>query len=179
MARGLLYLLFPAALVILGLASASQGIIELAPGQVAQDELTLAYEDQELSIQITGPSSNWILDPTTTPNEATGILVVKATVPWQIHVFADPATKGYLTEYDPASTQFVSDGLKLDNPMSVSAESGNNVDLSEGGMLVKGTGSRTVLLTFSQEVTLKDPVLAGGHVYRIILDFACSPDDEV
>lgn len=167
------------AVAVVWLASCGQGAIELAPGQIASEELILAYQSQEMSVHVTGPSSNWILDPTASLSTASASMIVEATLPWQIFVSSDPTTKGYLTEYDPSNDNFISGGLRLESPLSVMAEPGYEVDLSQGGMLAEGLGSKTLPLTFSQDVTFSDPVLSEGHEYRVIIEFISVPADVV
>jgi hypothetical protein len=166
-------------LALVGLAPCGQGAIELAPGQIASEELILSSQSQEISVHVTGPSSNWVLDPTSSPSTASGSMVVEATIPWVISVSPDPTTNGCLAEYDPASSQFVSDGHRLKSSLSIRAESGNEVDLSKGGILAEGTDSKTLQLTFRQDVAFDDPVLSDGHEYRMILEFTSLPSDVV
>lgn len=132
---------------------------------------------QELEIAATTSSSTWTLDPENSPNELSGTITVNSDAGWQIMVRADTTTGGYPTEFDTSTSEFVADGKNLSHPMKISAEGGNEVDLSdpEDGLLIEGSGDKTIQITLKQEVTWSDIALPEGRSYRIVLSFIGTP----
>jgi hypothetical protein len=90
-------------------------------------------------------------------------------------VSGNAATSGHMSEYDAATSQYVSGGKKLKTSLKITAENGNEVDLSKGGLLVQGFGDKTIPITFEQAATKDDKHLPNGHYYRISLTFTASP----
>ena len=173
----LLMVLLPLAILASEPASASSDPVEAAPGQAVGGELTLSASGPapEISIQAPGSISDWTLDPQQTVNIKEQTITVNATGPWQISVYPDSITLGYLTEYDSANSQFVQGGARLSSPLTFTAKNGNTVDLSAGGVLVQGQGDEVVPITLEQKVTWNDPALPDGHTYQIGLTFSGSP----
>lgn len=165
-----------AIILSLEVINADSGIVEAVPGQAVGSEITLGSDTfDEISILPPTPIFDFTLDPTQPTSMRQGTMFVDAKGSWQILASADNG--GYMAEYDTVTHQFVSDGKKLKTPMIISAEKGNEVDLSKGGVLVKGSGKKAVLLTFVQRVTLDDDTLPDGHEYQIFLTFTGSVDD--
>ena len=172
--RSLISLLIAASL-ILGL---SQGVPEAAPGQPVVGEITLT-PGSEPNVAITAPLdfSGWNFVPGEV-NQRTGILHVHASKKWQISVAADTDTDGHMTEYASAhgggkKSGYVESGERLKNSMKVKAQGYNEVDLSQGGVLIPGgpAGDFDIPITFSQEVTWDDKPLPEGHTYRMVISF--------
>jgi hypothetical protein len=167
---------FLSAYFTLGLISADSGIINAAPGQIVTDEITLGNAGQsEISIQAPASFFGWTLNPSQGPSTRQGTLLVEATGSWQIMVSANTVTGGHMAEYDPSTSQYISEGKKLKTSLKITAENGNEVDLSKGGLLVQGLGDRTIPITFEQTATKDDKHLPNGHDYRISLTFTASP----
>ena len=97
-AKSLISMLIVASL-ILGL---SQGVPEAAPGQPVVGEITLSPESKP-NVAIIAPMeiSSWNFLPGKV-NQRTGILHVHASRKWQISIFADPNTRGHMSEYATA-----------------------------------------------------------------------------
>lgn len=154
---------------------ADSSTMEAVPGQAVGSEITIGSDtSDEIFIQPPTPIFGFTLDPTQPTSTRQETMVVDAKGSWQILVSADAATGGHMAEYDTATHQFVPGGKKLKTPMIISAENGNEVDLSKGGVLVKGSGKKVVLLTFIQGVTLDDDTLPNGDEYQIFLTFTGS-----
>lgn len=157
-------------------ASSDPNSLGAAPGQLIADVLDLGTEDQsEISIQAPASFLDWTIDPTQGPSTRQGTLFVEATGCWQIMVTANAATSGHMIEYDPYTSQYVSGGKKLKTPLRITAENGNAVDLSQGGLLAQGSGQKNICITFEQTATKDDRPLPKGHDYRISLTFTASP----
>lgn len=148
--------------------------IEGSPGETVAGEITLGTGDE---ISIAAPSfiSGWTLNPSNLASTRGASLTIEATGDWQVSVSADDTTGGYATESDKASIQFVPDGKKLKNPMTIRAEDGDDVDLSKGGVLAKGSGNKNLTIILTQAATAEDKPLQEGHDYRLILTFIGSP----
>ncbi|HPE63703.1 MAG TPA: hypothetical protein PLQ49_06320 [Methanothrix sp.] len=132
--------------------------------------------------------SDWSLSPVGDGmNEVVGTLQVGANGNWQVTAkdLDTTTTNGFMTEHD--GTGYVTtDPEQLDSPMSISVESGGNVDtgyevtLPTGGMIAKGgtTGGenemKDVEVTFKQPVSWNDKPLEDGHSYRIVVTFTIS-----
>jgi hypothetical protein len=174
-----LILLLIAASFILGL---SQGVPEVAPGQPVVGEITLCPGSRP-NAAIIAPMeiSGWNLVPGKI-NQQTGILHVHASGKWQISISADPNTGGHMTEYASAygrskKSGYVEGGERLKNSMKVYAQGYNEVDLTQGGLLIprRPAGEYDIPITFSQYVAWNDRPLIESHGYHIIVNFFSSP----
>lgn len=174
-------LLFVGALVIMSSAQ-SETPISAAPGQAVMDYITLGAESQN-EISITLPTfESFAFSPKNSPCTmlSSTPLVVNSinsgASGWSISVSA-VTNGGSLAEYDLSASQYVSNGEILRTPLKIIAEGGNEVDLSNGGVLIQKVGANTpasVPLTLSQDVTWQDKALHNGHVYRIEISFVAS-----
>jgi hypothetical protein len=177
------YLIFSIAfvaivMVFLGaICSANGGSSPVAPGQIIEDHFILGGEET-YDISITAPTlpPNLNLIPGSDPNNWQGDLIVdpaEGVYHWDVFVSAD-TNGGCMAEYDPANSQYVAGGKKLQNSMVVSTIEGNTVDLSQVGALIGGGGGQdvyTIPVTFEQAVSWQDTPLRNGNVYRIIVSF--------
>jgi len=59
--------------------------------------------------------------------------------------------------------------------MTIRAEDGDDVDLSKGGVLAKGSGNKNLTIILTQAATAEDKPLQEGHDYRLILTFIGYP----
>jgi hypothetical protein len=168
----LLLISFVFYILVFDLASAEGGLMQAAPGQAVGFDLTLDATEAYLEIKGPGPIASWAMQPQDSPNVLQEILIIKANGPWTISVSSDPITAGYMSEYDSAISQFVPGGQQLSQPLTITAEGGNIVDLSQGGVLIQGQGDKVVPITFEQKVAWNDPVLGDGHSYQIALTFS-------
>lgn len=159
-----------------GLASANPDVIYVAPGQTVSGEIVIdANERVELSFQAPKSIPNWVVSQKSSPNTMEVMMVVNATSNWQISVSANANTGGKMAEYNTATFQYISGGKTLKTPMKIKAENGNEVDLSEGGVLVEGSGNQAIPVTFEQVITKEDEPLPKGYIYNIQLHFNVSP----
>jgi hypothetical protein len=133
-----------------------------------------AVGETTLTIEITAPDNigGWALSPVETqPQEQTGTLGVTCNSAWQVTVKdADAATDGKMTDYYDSSYGTT----QLANFLHVAAQTYEVTlpALPAGGIIATGSGDDPdVDVTFKQEVSWSDPVLPGGHSYRIIVTF--------
>lgn len=161
---------------VIGGTTAGSGVIKAAPGQIVSGVLILkAATPDEISIQAPRSILGWTADRAQSINTRQGTLVVNATGGWMITVSADAFTGGFQSEYDTATSQYVPGGKKLNTAMIIRAENGNEVDLTEGGVLVVGSGNKAIPVTFEQKITADDRPLPQGRDYRISLTYKASP----
>jgi hypothetical protein len=147
----------------------SSNAVTAAPGQVVPGYIVLGGNElNAISITVEGDTTNWELDPTKSPVISQGTLVVKGNGPWKVSVSSD--TDGYMVEYDN-DNHYVPGGKKLNTPMNITAQGGNTVDLSKGGVLIEGSGEKIVPIAFEQIVTWKDQSLQQNHIYKAYISF--------
>jgi hypothetical protein len=162
--------------VLIEPAFSDSGAMEGSPGQIIGGEIILGAGGQnEISIIAPDLISGWTMNPSNLVSTKEASLTIEATGDWQVVVSANAATGGYAAEYDKASTQFVPDGKRMKNPMTIRAEDGDDVDLSKGGILTTGSGNKVVTITLTQAATAEDKPLPEGRDYRLILTFTGSP----
>ena len=145
------------------------GILEL--GEVPAKTVSITVPD------VTG----WVLRSGV--NSRLSVINVSADGDWQVTANdAGTTTNGKMTEW--FSGYYITNPKNLVSPMSVSVESGGNIDtgyevvLPVGGMIAKGgdtAGKKNVDVTFKQPVSENDEVLAYGHRYKMTVTFTISP----
>ncbi len=158
------------------------GPIMAAPGQPVKEDITLGEpspEDISITLPAFGPLA---MDPMSSPCivSSSTPLVIDSMNPsasgWGISVSSN-TTGGYMAEYNSSASQYIPDGRKLQTPMKITAEGGNEVDLSKGGTLIQedGTGtSMSIPLSLRQDVLWEDTPLPSGRIYHIEISFIAS-----
>lgn len=146
----------------------SSNVVMAAPGQAVPGYIVLGDGLKAVSITFEGNTTNWQLDPMKSPVINQGTLVIKCDGPWKVSVSSD--TGGYMAEHDNQS-QYVHQGKKLITPMNITAQGGNIVNLSKGGVLIEGSGDKKIPIVFEQVVTWKDQPLPQNHRYKALISF--------
>ena len=168
-----------------GVAQSGESVIEAAPGQTVQEDITLGQGSGEVTLTITDSVSGWTLYSVRTPNRKTGIFRLTTDSPWQVNVFSD--TDGYLSEYDTTTGHYVSGGKRLRMPMNIIVASnsgtpsytGHKVNLRQGGALVQGQSDMhdiEIPFTCEQDISLSDETLPEGHAYGMRITFTTSSE---
>ena len=150
-------------------ASSSEltGNIEAEIGKSVADYLFLGDGFVDISVEFQGDLSDWDLSPLYSPTVKQGTLVVKGEGPWKISVTSD--TGGYMAESDDHG--YIPLGRSLHTPMTIIAQGGNRVNLSQGGVLLQGSGHMNVPITLEQPVVWSDEQLPQGRAYRSLISF--------
>ena len=146
-------------------------MIKVAPGQEIAGSIHLGIESHEVSIAFQGDTTNWDLDPMKSPILKQATLFAKGDSAWQIYVSSD--TGGCMSEYDNING-FIPNGRRLHTPLNISADGGSTIDLSRGGVLIKGSGEMIIPITLEQHVAWNDEPLPQGHDYRVLINFVAS-----
>lgn len=115
-----------------------------------------------------------VVDPRNPFLKINGTINVKSNGPWLATVEdADPATRGYLAEWN--GTSYRSKRLKY--PLNVSAS--REVTLPKRAIIQTGTkttaSGNNFNVTFRQRTSWDDEPLKGDSVYRIIVTFRVNP----
>lgn len=148
------------------------GNIEAEIGESVTDSLYLGDGFVDISVEFQGDFSDWVLSPLHSPAVKQGTLVVKGEGSWKISVTSD--TGGYMAESD--DNGYIPLGLSLHTPMTIIAQGGNAVNLSQGGILFQGSGQKTVPITLEQPVVWNDEPLPQGHEYKSLISFVSYRD---
>jgi len=149
--------------------------ITVAPGLAIEDRLVLASGESDW-VRITPPIgiTDMVLDPKSSPIVKQETMLVESDGKWKVSVYADEASGGHMTECDASSSQYVPGGSRLLSALLIKTEKGNEVDLSQGGVLIEGSGTQIINVTSEQSVSWLDGPLPEGHNYKIMLTFVAS-----
>jgi hypothetical protein len=169
----LLFMAVIATTLLVQPTEADSGVISAVPGQLVGETIVIGEGDlgAEVHVNVSFSSSPWELNPSNSLNTRQGSISVNGNGRWEIIASADKTTGGYPAEFDNVLSEFVPNGLKLEKAMKIRTESGNEVDLYQGGVLIEGEGDMTVPFTLVQDVSPHDSVLPEGHSYNIIISF--------
>ena len=141
--------------------------IEATVGQALADDLFLGKGSNQVSVTFLGETSSWELDAVHSPTVKQGTILVKGEGSWHLSVASD--TGGYMVESDDSG--YLPSGRRLHIPLSIIAEGGNRVDLSQGGVLFQGFGQTNIPIIFEQPVSWSDAPLPSGRAYRTSIRF--------
>lgn len=151
-------------------------VVTAAPGEIVKEYIILEKDKSGDNIPIKAPIDiqGWILHPMLNPSIQQGALKVNSKGNWKVSVLADMPTSGYMAEYDAKAKRYISNGKKLRTALKVYSQGGNAVSLSEGGVLIEGSGKTTIPITFEQGITWFDVPLPEGRIYHIEIIFTVS-----
>ena len=145
---------------------------EATIGQTVSDSLLLKGVDYDIFVLFQGDFSDFDLNPVQSPIIGHGTLLVKGEGAWKISVTSD--TGGYMVESDDGG--YIPLGRSLHAPMTIVAQGGNRVNLSQGGVLLQGSGQMSVPVTLEQPVVWSDEPLPQGRAYRLLIRFVSYRD---
>jgi len=141
--------------------------IQATVGQALADDLFLGEGSNQVSVTFQGDTSSWELEAMNSPTVKQGTILVKGEGSWQLSVTSD--TGGYMVESDDSG--YLPSSRRLHIPLSIIAEGGNRVDLSQGGVLFQGFGQTNIPIIFEQPVSWSDAPLPSGRAYRTSIRF--------
>lgn len=153
--------------------------IQAAPGQAIQDYISVYYGGNYIEITVPTFPQLQLNPEISQPQTFRSIspLIVDSGGWWEIIVSSD-VNGGRMAEYDPSSApRYIPNGLKLQNPLQISIDNANYVDLSKGGSLVEGhdTGQpQPYDVWLKQDVTWQDSPLSDPELYRMEISFMVS-----